>query len=485
MKPSRRTIHQSGFPLILILLCAAAASAQQYISQTYIDTSIQRAYYNLNAATDVSGMGMKLEDAIASAKQIAVRLKNIAAGNPNEKYILSKVNELEGQIYLEESGMLLEKNRKRQKQINDFVGRFNDELGKPRPDFSVLSSLYNQAMSIDRAKAYDFGVSLDNRKTNITREAAASFDKALSAGDFDNAWRELVYLKNNKDYLGISINQYSQLAAKIQAKITLGNEREFIARDADIVELLTNNHCFMEARNELEVVEDRVASIKSMARKVEWDKFYFRNKRLREALERKEDSLVRVDLVMLNDQGVIAASDFLEQRLKKCGVRPEKTAKIEFAILEKAMGGRKLQDTSVGKELTSASTVAAADTSSLVSDLMSAAKKKAQAKADSAKAAQASGVRLTSAEELRLANMRVSQEQRKKRDEEMFKENKIKANDIIIKIYIWLDQKETQKAYDEYTDRQAFLARNVATTSFAALDSAVNAEYARFKKKKK
>ena len=222
-----------------------------------------------------------------------------------------------------------------------------------------------------------------------------------------------------------------------------------------------------------------------MARKVEWDKFYFRNKHLREALERKEDSLVKVNLAILRDQGVVAANDYVEKVLKKYGVLQEKVGKVEFAILEKAMSYRKVQDTAVVKQLASISTPATNDSSTLFSDLVGAAKKKAQEKADSAKAAQAGNVRLTSTEELRLANMRVSQELKQKRDEEILKENKMKANKLIIDIYVLLDLKQTQKAYDLYTDHQAFLARNVFTASFVALDSTVNAEYAKMNKKKK
>ena len=87
---------------------------------------------------------MKMEDAISSAKQTAARLKSIARGNPNEKYILWKVGELESQIYLEESGMLLEKNQRRQKQVNDLVGPFNTEIGK-RSRSTSLADLYHQA----------------------------------------------------------------------------------------------------------------------------------------------------------------------------------------------------------------------------------------------------------------------------------------------------------------------------------------------------
>jgi hypothetical protein len=481
----RYVFLKAGFAIPVILLFAAGAPAQQYTSQTYIDTTIQQAYFRLNAATDVSGMGMKMEDAISSAKQIANRLKNIAKGNPNEKYILWKVGELESQIYLEESGLLLEKNQKRQKLVNDLVAPFNAEIGARRPDFSRLADIHNKAMSVDRAKAFNFGTALEDRKKSILKDVVASFEKALTEGDFDLAWQELVYLKNNKDYLGVSLTNYSQLAAKIQSKITLGNEREFILRNADIIEVLIANRCFVDARNALCVVEDRVDNIKTMARKVEWDKFYFRNKHLREALERKEDSLVKVNLSILKDQGVVAASDYLENVLKKYGVLQEKVGKMDFAILEKAMEYRKLQDTAVVKQLASIGTPATDDSSSLFSDLVGAAKKKAQEKADSAKLAQDGNVRHTSAEELRLNNMRVSQELKQKRDEEVLKDNKMKANKLIIDIYVLLDLKQTQKAYDEYTDHQAFLARHVYTASFVALDSTVNAEYAAFKKKKK
>jgi hypothetical protein len=166
-------------------------------------------------------------------------------------------------------------------------------------------------------------------------------------------------------------------------------------------------------------------------------------------------------------------------------VLQEKVGKVEFAILEKAMSYRKVQDTAVVKQLASISVPATNDSSTLFSDLVGAAKKKAQEKADSAKAAQAGNVRLTSTEELRLANMRVSQELKQKRDEEVLKENKMKANKLIIDIYVLLDLKQTQKAYDLYTDHQAFLARHVYTASFVALDSTVNAEYAKMNKKKK
>jgi hypothetical protein len=285
--------------------------------------------------------------------------------------------------------------------------------------------------------------------------------------------------------LGIPLAQYSMLAAEVQAKIRVDNEREFIATNANAVEGLLAKNNFADARTSLGVLDDRVESLRDLMRKVEWDRFYFRNKHLREALDRREDSLIRINTVILRDQGVVAANDFLENTVKKAGVFHEKTGKMELAILEKAMASRKLQDTSVVKELASISSQAAADSSSVYSDLLAAAKKRAQEKADSAAAAQEGHGHVTHIEGVRLANMRVSQELLRKREDELQKENVDRANKQMIDIYVLLEKKEVQKAHDQYTDHQALLARYIPAQAFSVLDSTVNARYAATGKKKK
>jgi hypothetical protein len=460
----------------LSLLAASVSAGNDFLSQTYIDTSIQRAFYALNAATDVAGMGMKMEDAVGFARQTVNRLKNMAKGNPNEKYVLWKVGELESQIYLEESGMLLEKNRKRQKMVNDLAGPFNAETGKHRPDFIRLEDLRNKALAIDRTRAFEFGVALEERKKNLRREVVLSLQKAVIEGDFDLAWRELVYLKNNREALGIPLSQYSVLAAKLQAKVQVSTEREFIAVNANTVEGFIAKSVFAEARSSLAVLEDRVEGMRDLVMKAEWERWYFRNKRLHEALERKEDSLIKVDAAILRDQGIVAANDYLEKIIKRLGVLPEKVGSMELAILEKAMANRKLQDTAVARQLASIAPQVADDSSSMFTDLVSAAKKKAIDDADSARMAQEKRAHLTQAEEVRLANMRVSLEQRKKREEEMQKENVARAEKEMIDVYVLLEKNEIQKAYEEFADHQTLLARYIPAPAFSTLDSTIAAE---------
>jgi hypothetical protein len=93
---------------------------------------------------------MTQEEAVASAKRIAVKLRKLAEYDQNRKYILFKTGELENQIYLEEEGLLLEKEQYRQKSANDLIPLFNAELGKQRPDFKNLWSIQKQMAASTR-----------------------------------------------------------------------------------------------------------------------------------------------------------------------------------------------------------------------------------------------------------------------------------------------------------------------------------------------
>ena len=472
-------------PLLFTTIPRQSFADPPYINQLYIDTTIQRAYYNLTAATDVAGMGPKMEQAIAYAKQVITRLKNIAKGNPNEKYILWKVGELESQVYLEESGLLLEKQNKKQKMVNDQVKDFNTELGRRRPDFARLDGICLQASAIDAATGFDMKQSLASRKKNIAKEAVASLENAVDNGDYDVARIEVVYLRDNLDPLGISLSEFSMLKAKVLAKVTVESDREFIVSYSKKIEDFLSKNNFGEARSALAVFKDRVDGLKGQVLSKEWDRYFFKNKRLSETLERKEDSLVKTNLIILGSQGITEANTFLDSVVKKLGVSHEKIGKIDLAILERAMANKKLQDTTVIKELASLPQTTSDDSSTLFADLVSAAKKKAKAKEDSAVAEKQSHVHLTQAEEVRQTNMRLLAEGQKKRNEEMRKDNQEKANKQMVEIYTLLEKRDYKKAFDEYTDRQAFLARYIPAPAFTALDSTVNARYASAGKKKR
>jgi hypothetical protein len=474
-----------SLPFLFAATARQSLADQPYINQLYIDTTIQRAYYNITAATDVAGMGPKMEQAIASAKQVISRLKNIAKGNPNEKYILWKVGELESQVYLEESGLLLEKQNKKQKLVNDQVTDFNTELGRRRPDFAKLDRICLQANAIDGSTGFDMKQSLASRKKNIAKEAVASLENAIDNGDYDIARIEVVYLRENLDALGISLSEFSMLKAKMLSKVTVESDRVFMVTYARKIEELLAKNNFGDARPALAVFKDRVDGLKGQVLSKEWDRYFFKNKRLTETLEHKEDSLVKVNLAILGTQGITEANAFLDTVVKKLGVAQEKIGRVDLAILERAMANKKLQDTTVIKELASLPQATPDDSSTLFTDLVSAAKKKAKDREDSARAQEQSHGHVTHAEEVRQTNMRLLAEGQKKRSEQMQKENQEKANKQMVEIYTLIEKKDYKKAYEEYTDRQSFLARYIPAPAFTSLDSTVNARYASVGKKKR
>jgi hypothetical protein len=433
----------------------------------------------------VAGMGPKMDEAISFAKQVVTRLKNIARGNPNEKYILWKVGELESQVYLEENGLLLEKENKRQKLVNDLIGPFNAELRKQRPSFSQLVKIHDQMNGLNPAKAYDMQASIDDRKKNIGRAVTNSIENSMADANFTVARQELAYLKDNQDYMGISLTGYSQIAAKVQAKLTLDNERQFINEYAKTVDDLLEKNQLAEARTGCRLIDDRLDGIKDLLLRKEWDRYFFKSKRQKEAIEQKEDSLVKANLAILRDQGIIAANEYCDDVLRKRGVLPEKVSGVQFAILEKAIANKNLQDTAVVRQLASMPPPTPDDTGTLFNDLLSAAKKKAKEKADSAQAAASGRTRLSQAEEIRLANMRIAQEGKKRRNDELLKENRDRAHTTMITIYTLLEKGDVKKAYDEYNDRKTLLARYIPAPEFSSLDSMVNARYAAVGKKKK
>ena len=199
VSPMRQIIVLSSI-ILIAGICAAQQKGEAYISQTAIDTLVQKAYYILNSTEEISRAALSKEEAIGQAKKIVQKLKGIAEGDRNKKYILWKTGELESQIYLEENGLLLEKGQKRQKAVNDIISRFNEELAKKRPDFSQLGQLCRQMKPLSASKAKELSASFDDRRKNIGREVVSSIDQAVDRGDFDKAREAACLLRNTNGF---------------------------------------------------------------------------------------------------------------------------------------------------------------------------------------------------------------------------------------------------------------------------------------------
>jgi hypothetical protein len=448
-----------------------AAEGNAYISQTYIDTLIQQAYYSLNATEEVSRAAPRKDAAIAEAKRIVAKLKKIAEGDRNRKYILWKVGELESQIYLEEKGLLLEKDQKRRMEVNELISPFNKELAKPRPDFAALDYLYTRMKDLDAAKAGELEYSIRDRRKGLSREIVAAIDLCIEKGDFDRAREDLAYCKNNQAFLDVSLTRYSTLSAKVQAHVSVDNEKIFIIVNLTKADIACGHNDLNAARAIMKTIDVRLDGIKGVLYQREWDKLYFGSKKIGRTIEHKEDSLVSLTLLLLKNQGVGAATEFSDSILKKWDVAPEKIGKVNYAILEVAVAQKKKDDYQ-NKDV-EALIDNQQDSGSMMDDILVAAKTKAKAKADSVRMAKEGNKHLTSVEKVRLDNMRLAEQGKDRREQQRIKDNQDKAQHLLVEMYTLLEKGERKKAEDDFKDKRGFFKEYLAADAYKKLDTAI------------
>ncbi|MDD5674816.1 MAG: hypothetical protein PHC61_11670, partial [Chitinivibrionales bacterium] len=117
MKPIATTLKFPILTVVILALLPAGAPLMRldkcipgicygYVQQSYVDSLVQDAFYGFNEAAAASSQAdakQKKQEAIAGAKEVAHKLRALAQNDPNQKYILWRLSELEGQIYLEEN----------------------------------------------------------------------------------------------------------------------------------------------------------------------------------------------------------------------------------------------------------------------------------------------------------------------------------------------------------------------------------------------
>lgn len=461
-----------------ITVCFSKEKERPYLSQTSVDTLVQQAYNALNATEEISRAAPSRQDAILQAKKIVQKLKSLAEGDPNKKYILWKTGELESQIYLEENGMLLEKNQKQRKAVNIMIGQFNEELARKRPDFSRLSQLCGEMKAASAAKAGELRLSYDDRRKNIGREVVLSIEQAVERGDFDKAREDLVYCNTYQEFMGVSQTSYSLLAGKVQARVTVESEEKFIRDQINKGYTACNSFALADAHGALVVAQIRLNGIKEALIQRMWDKLFFSCRRLEKTIEQTEDSLVSVAQGLLRDKGVGEASAYVDNALRKAQVSSEKIAKVNFAILEKAVAARKPDTSAIGREIV-AVVETPKDTGSPMTDILAVAREKAKNPQDTA--ARPSMAHLTYTERVRIRNLQLAQEGKRQREERMNKDNRDKANAMLVSVYALLEQGKRKQAVAQFAENQKFLKEYLLAEAYAKLEGMVNSEKERMK----
>ena len=322
-------------PALLALMLPIAAYAQNFLSQSYVDTTVMRALYVLNEASAYSGMsGTKQGHAVTQAESILNSLKERAKTDPNRNYILMKVQEVEAQIYWEKEEMRRIAADKKILTANQIVLQYNGEVGKMRPDFALLKELFRRMAEVDTRQANNLADSYNKRYRQISRDAMLSLEKALVANDYDQARRELEYCEKNKFYLMISSSQLETQRERLEGIQNAGSDMPKIKAQLDNGEAAYKAWNLSECRTNVTMARDRLNEIRAYLPPKESAELAARADRLLKDLDNREDSLVRMAISVLEKQGPETATSYLQNELqKKHNISYNRASFIDQAIM--------------------------------------------------------------------------------------------------------------------------------------------------------
>jgi len=322
-------------PLILAFMLPIAAYAQNFMTQSYVDTTVMRALYILNEATAYSGMsGTKQGHAVTQAESILNSLKERAKTDPNRNYILMKVQEVEAQIYWEKEEMRRIAADKKIITANQIVKQYNAEVGKMRPDFALLKELFRRMSEVDTRQANNMADSYNKRYRQISREAMLALEKALVANDYDQARRELEYCEKNKFYLMISSSQLETQRGRLDGLKNAGSDIPKIKALLNDGEAACKALNLSESRTNATMARDKLDEVRTYLPPKESAELAARADKLLKFLDNIEDSLVRRAVAILENQGPETATSYLKNELQeKLNISHNRASFIDQAII--------------------------------------------------------------------------------------------------------------------------------------------------------
>ena len=450
----------------LIPVSSTAEPVRTYIRQSYIDSLMNQAIYLFSSIGD-PGSGVSAEKAIANGKQVALKLRDIAKYDVNKKYILWRVNELEAQIFLEESGLLQEKEQWRQKNAEELIQTYNSELCKSRPGLSKLWNLHKQMLSIDTALAHRMERSITKRAASLSEEIIMRVDSDLETGRYAHAREEIAYCEVNRTYLSISPAALASMQARLLSNISLEQELRLLNQDLDSITHFLNTNTITNARNKSYLVKNRLSVLKSIMIELAWKKIHQDYIRASRKIVQKEDSLIKVADDILKKQGFAAAGTFLDT-LKLYGVSQERIAGIDRKILEAII----IQNRST-PIVPVYSIYEDTSESSVFQDLILAAKNRAIVEKETTIAQRQENARLTHVAETRRDRLQVTAEQQQKRDLQRIEENKRRARQELLTIYTLIESNRLEDAVSHYEKVKDLLQAHLTEQDFQELSATV------------
>ncbi|MDD5675257.1 MAG: hypothetical protein PHC61_13895, partial [Chitinivibrionales bacterium] len=326
---------------------------------------------------------------------------------------------------LEENDLKIDMANANAMAVNELIGPFNDALNRKRPDFKNLNGLLLRMKALDGDKAFEMENAIDKHNRIVSRNVVNSFEMALQQNNDITARAELTYCLDNQGFLSISLTQYGRMAAAFQARSSAAEEQAFIITSLKNAETQIALGQIGAASEALHVAQTRLDLIRDAIIRVEADKLSGRLRSLRERVAFKEDSLVKRNLAILENQGIEPAGMYLDSVVSPRVADRNKVARVSEAIMHAVEARRAGEASPVSAEI-AALTSNTNDTASPLTALRAQAHALARERAANRRKAAADSGLLTQADRVRLERMHLAQEGVRKREQEAAaRENKV------------------------------------------------------------
>ncbi len=443
-----------------------AGSSTSYLKKELVDSTIMSGFFALTEAASSTSVGNRQKKAIEAAKRIAKSLREKSKGDPNERYIMWKISELESQIYLEENDLLINKKQQDQISVNEYIVKYNAEVGKTRPDFATMENIHTEMNTLDYKKANELANSFKNRCKAISREVLFSIEKAVLTGDVNKAREELGYCLRNMNYLMISSIKYAQIEKRVIDLINAYEQKSIIENQIDSAVTAIKQFKFCRSRSLLSSAQYKLQTISLNLPLNTSNRLATNIDTASKIIIHKEDSLVKINLTILSMNGIDAADAYLQKVLKPCGVAREKIAYVDSSILIASSPSEK---NAMPAEIESISNNDSTK-STIFKDIRENARKKAQSKIDSielGKELAFSNLQAQSAIKDRI-NAAKYEEQKK-----ALQKNQEIASNLSMDIYSLLEKNKIKDAKKSFLKNQDFLRQYLIKDAYDIVQTTV------------
>jgi hypothetical protein len=466
MKQTANLRHFLIFCLFItaVLPVYSYSETQTFIDKAKIDSLVDNAFLTFSSITDPSS-GITAENAIDHAKKIVIKLKKIAEFDANKKYILWKASEIEQQIFLEENGLMLEKQQWIVKQSNELIQRFNNENYSPHPSFDNLNNILKELYSVDSSKAFEMKKLILKRAENFTNIYPSMISTLIDKNMLDSARFELTYFLNNSKWLPVPVTTTASLEAALLAHSSLPQEKSVIETDLMKLDSLLHKSKLKDSRDLSRSIQFRLQKLKSLMIPLEWEKFNREYVRLDRKIDLKEDSLISIVFSRLRSKGPVEAGYFLDT-IRSGGVTEEKIAAADRTILDKIIAQKKPDTVRI---FTSSLSEDSSDSKPVFTELVLEAKKRSKAKQDSINALKEENIHLTQIEEVKRDRLRVAFEAQKKRSEEKAQMQNQQVQQDLFEIYHLLELKKVKEANQKFGKSNILLKQYLTKEEFDSL----------------